>query len=140
MSNAVTRRYLNPLLVALVLLLLLAPAVSLMCWRFMPGKPGVHVNANAAGKIRVGMTQKQVESLFRVPPGDYFEGPDDGRPQASANRRPDLRRADWIGQEFQAAVYFGPDERVADFELCITTSRRMTVQDRIQKWMYWIFW
>jgi hypothetical protein len=96
------------------------------------------VNPYTAMKVRLGMTQSEVEAIFGAPPGDYSAVPLADRPQPPANRRPDLRREDWMTEEGGAVVYFGPDDRVADCTLWLTPGRKMTGFERIRKWWYWL--
>jgi hypothetical protein len=89
-------------------------------------------------KLRVGMTQRDVEAIFGAPPGDYSSVPKADRPPAPEDRRPDLRREDWTTEEGGAVVYFGPDGRVADFTLWVAPGRKMSNVERLRKWWYWL--
>ena len=95
------------------------------------------INPYIAMKVHLGMTQREVEAIFRAPPGDYSEAKTD-HPAAPADRRPDLRREDWMTEEGGAVVYFGPDGKVADCTLWITPGRKMSMLERIRKWWYWL--
>ena len=37
-----------------------------------------------------------------------------------------------------AVVYFGPDDRVKDFEMWVVGGGKMTAFERIRKWWYWL--
>jgi hypothetical protein len=96
------------------------------------------INPYTAVKVRLGMTQSEVEAIFGAPPGDYSSGPKADRPQAPADRRPDLRREDWTTEEGGAVVYFGPDGRAADFTLWVAPGRQTSKFERVRKWWYWL--
>jgi hypothetical protein len=96
------------------------------------------INPYTAVKVRLGMTQKEVEAVFGAPPGDYSSKPKADQAQAPVDRRPDLRREDWSAEEGGAVVYFGPDGKVADCTLWITPGRKMTMWESIRKWWYWL--
>jgi hypothetical protein len=100
--------------------------------------PAHRINPYTAMKVRVGMTQRDVEAIFGAPPGDYSSGPAADHPQAPENRRPDLRREDWTAEEGGAVVYFGPDGRVADFTLWIAPGRETSQLEHLRKWWYWL--
>jgi hypothetical protein len=87
-------------------------------------------------RLRVGMTQQQVEEVFGLPPGDYSSRPDQDRPPDIGKRRPDLRCEQWVGDGFGAAIYFDRDDKVADFELWLTNPPAKTWKDRLKSWFY----
>jgi hypothetical protein len=95
------------------------------------------INPYTAMMVRLGMTQAEVESVFGAPPGDYSSGPaaDQAPPE---NRRPDLRREAWTAEEGGAVVYFGPDEKVADFTLWVAPVRQTSKLEPLRKWWYWL--
>jgi hypothetical protein len=95
------------------------------------------INPYTGMKLRVGMTQSKVQTIFGVPPGDYSSEPRRDRVPARGDDRPELRREDWTSDEGGAAVYFGPDGTVADFTLWVAPSGKMTERERIRKWWYW---
>ena len=95
------------------------------------------VNPYTAMKVRLGMTQRDVETIFGASPGDYSSEEAD-RPAAPVDRRPDLRRADWTTEEGGAVVYFGPDGRVADYTLWVAPDRKASKLERMRKWWYWL--
>ncbi len=99
---------------------------------------GPRVNPHTAMKVRLGMTQSEVERIFGAPPGDYSSGPTADQVQAPADRRPDLRREDWMTEEGGTVVYFGPDGRVADFTLWLVPNRETSRFERFRKWWYWL--
>jgi hypothetical protein len=100
--------------------------------------PTHRVNPYTAMKVRVGMTQSEVEAIFSAPPGDYSSEPRRDRVQARGDGQPELRREDWTSDEGGAVVYFGPDGRVADFTLWVAPGGQMTVRESIRKWWYWV--
>jgi hypothetical protein len=71
-------------------------------------------------------------------PGDYRSEPRKDRVAARGDGQPELRREDWTSDEGGAAVYFGPDGKVADFTLWVAPGGRMTEHERIRKWWYWL--
>jgi hypothetical protein len=95
------------------------------------------INPYTAMKVRLGMTQRDVETIFGASPGDYSSEEAD-RPAAPVDRRPDLRRADWTTEEGGAVVYFGPDGRVADYTLWVAPDRKASKLERMRKWWYWL--
>jgi hypothetical protein len=114
-----------------------AAAAAVVCFGLRDlGGPAHRINPYTALKLRVGMTQARVEALFATPPGDYSSGPKADRPPV--DRRPDLRREDWASDEGGAAVYFGPDDRVADFTVWVAGGRRTSGLERLRKWWYWL--
>ena len=106
-------------------------------WLHLSGS-GHRINPYTAMKVRVGMTQGDVEAIFRAPPGDYSSEPRADQPEAPADRRPDLRREDWMTEEGGAVVYFGLDGRVADFTLWVAPGRKTSKVERVRKWWYWL--
>jgi hypothetical protein len=121
-------------LVMVVAVLVAAGYVGLLC---LAG-PAHRINPYTAMKVRVGMTQRDVEAIFGAPPGDYSSEPKADRPQAPVDRRPDLRREDWTTEEGGAVIYFGPDGRVADFTLWIVPGRKTSTFERFRMWWYWL--
>lgn len=124
----------------LVLLLTVAAAVGavvLFGWLPLAG-PAHRINPHTGMKLRVGMTQSQVEAVFGVPPGDYSSEPPGERVRARGDGQPGLRREDWASDEGGAVVYFGPDGRVADLTLWVAPGGTMTPRERLRKWWYWL--
>jgi hypothetical protein len=99
--------------IVLVMVVAALAATLYVGWRCLPGS-GHRINPHTAAMVRVGMTQGEVEALFGVPPGDYSTEPKADKAEAPVPRRPDMRREDWTTEEGGAAVYFGPDGKVAD--------------------------
>jgi hypothetical protein len=81
------------------------------------------IHPYTAIKLRVCMTQAQVEAILGAPPGDYSSEPMAGQVHAAADRRPDLRREAWTAEEGGAVIYFG---KVADFKLWIVPTKRLS--------------
>ncbi len=106
-------------------------------WPHLAG-PAHRVNPYTAEKVRAGMTQTEVEALFGAPQGDYSSGPKADKPQAPMPPRPGLRREDWTTEEGGAAVYFGPDGRVADRIVWSAPDYKASRFERIRKWWYWV--
>jgi hypothetical protein len=96
------------------------------------------INPYTGMKVRVGMTQSKVETIFGSPPGNYSSERRRDRVQARGDGRPGLRREDWTSDEGGAVVYFGPDGTVADFTLFVAPGGKMTGRERIRKWWYWL--
>ena len=89
-------------------------------------------------RVRLGMTQQQVEEAYGVPPGDYSSRSDQDRPETTTKRRPGLRREEWVGEGAGAIVDFGPDGKVAYFEIWTspTNPPALTWRDRLDDWVY----
>jgi hypothetical protein len=100
--------------------------------------PAHRINPYTALKVRVGMTQRDVEAIFGAPPGDYSSEPTADQPQAPGDRRADWRREDWATEEGGAVVYFGPDGRVAHVTLWVAPGRKTSKLERLRKWWYWL--
>jgi hypothetical protein len=100
-------------LIVLVMVAAALVAAVYVGWLHLAGSAH-RVNVYTAEKVRAGMTQEEVEAIFRAPPGDYSSEPRADKPQPPVPHRPDLRREDWTTEEGGAAVYFGPDGRVVD--------------------------
>jgi hypothetical protein len=99
----------------LILPAVLAAALGVaafVCW-LDPGGPAHRVNLYTAEKVRQGMTQRQVEGMFGVPPGDYSAQPGANHPEGVPSR-PGLRREDWTADEGGAVIFFDAEGRVAD--------------------------
>jgi hypothetical protein len=124
-------------LIALVLVVTTIVAAVYLGWHQLAGS-GHRINPYTAMKVRVGMTQREVEAIFGAPPGNYSAEPKADQPQAPVDRRPDLRREDWMTEEGGAVVYFGRDGRVADFTLWVVPGGKMSARERIRKWWYWL--
>jgi hypothetical protein len=60
--------------------------------------------------IEPGMTQKEVEAILVVPPGDYTSGPRRFFPSGGLTPRTEL----WVGAEFALYVGFDASGRVAN--------------------------
>jgi hypothetical protein len=97
---------------------------------------GHRVNVYTAQKVRAGMTQSEVEAIFRAPPGDYSSEPKADKPRAPVPHRPDFRREDWTTEEGGAAVYFGPDGRVVDCIIWSAPDYNGSKFGRVRKWWY----
>jgi hypothetical protein len=123
----------------LVLVVAVTAIVVAVCFRWLDRGGSSHrVNVYTAEKVRLGMTQKEVEGIFAAPPGDYSSEPMVDRAPESTNRRPELRREDWTADEGGAVVYFGPDGRVADAIIWIAPHCSKTSRfERVRKWWYW---
>jgi hypothetical protein len=104
-----------------------------------PERPVQRVNPYTATKVRLGMTQKEVEAIFRAPPGDYSTAMRGHHAEGLPKRPPELRREDWTADEGGAVVYFGDDGRVADCILWIEPNymaKEGAVRFRLRKWCY----
>lgn len=121
----------------IALALIFAICVGAFIW-LQPFSSAQRINPYTAMKIRIGMTQGQVEAIFGVPPGNYSTALDADSPEVPVTRRPELRREDWMSDEGGAAVYFGPDGRVADCTLWVVPGRKMAARERVRKWWYWL--
>jgi hypothetical protein len=115
------RRYRLPLgLVALALLGL----VGLCTWALIPPPPGV-TPANAH-LIRIGMSQKQVESLMGGPPkrsGPFLYDEKDPVPAGTSG--------EWEGPEGRITVYFDK----AGGTLLVVTALRSADEPRFLRWL-----
>jgi hypothetical protein len=103
-----------------------------------PAGSGPRLQFWAFFRLRVGMTQQKVEEILGLPPGDYSSRPDQDRPADIGKRRPELRCEQWVGDGFGAALYFGLDDKVADFEIWGNNPPEPTVKDRVKSWFYGI--
>lgn len=131
-GRAFTLTWSVPLMVVVALV-----AAVYFGWALLAGSAH-RINPYTAMKIRVGMTQRDVEAIFGAPPGDYSSEQKSDQAQAPVDCRPDLRREDWTAEEGGAVVYFGPDGRVADFTLWVAPGRQTAKFERIRKWWYWL--
>jgi hypothetical protein len=91
---------------------------------FHPGGSAHRIDLDTAEKVCAGMTQRQVEGLFGVPPGDYSSQPGTMHCEGVAERWPGLRREDWTADEGGAVVYFDADGRVADRIVWVAPSKQ----------------
>jgi hypothetical protein len=111
-----------------------AVGVVLLSWAHLRGS-GPRINPYTATKIRLGMTQGQIEAIFAAPPGDYSTAPMVDQPPTA--NRPQLRREDWTTDEGGAAVFFGPDGTVADCIIWIAPHHQQASRfERVRKWWY----
>jgi hypothetical protein len=78
------------------------------------------------------------KAVFGVPPGDYSSTPGRAPVPARGDGQPALRRWDWTSDEGGAVVYFGPDDKVADFTLWVVPGSKMTEREHLRKWWYWL--
>ena len=125
----------------LVLVITVAAAVGAAAVHFgwLPFAGSTHrINPYTSIKLRVGMPRDKVEAIFGVPSGNYSSEPNKDRIQGRGDGRPELLREDWTSDEGGAVVYFGPDGKVADFTLWVAPGGKMTAQERIRKWYYWL--
>jgi hypothetical protein len=122
------------LLILAMVVVALVTAVYFV-WPHLSGSAH-RINPYTAVKVRVCMTQAQVEAIFGAPPGDYSSEPKAGPLHAPPDRRPDLRREDWTADEGGAVVYFGQDGKVADATLWLVP-HKMSKFETIRKWWYW---
>ena len=125
----------NKRLLILTGILVALVAAVYFVWPHLSGSAH-RINPFTAMKVRVGMTQAQVEAIFGARPGDYSSEPKAGQSRAPSDRRPDLRREDWTADEGGAVVYFGQDGKVAAATLWVLP-RRASQFDTIRKWWYW---
>jgi hypothetical protein len=124
----------NRLLILTVFVVAIVAAVF-FAWQHL--SRSVHrINPYTAMKVRLGMTQAQVEAIFGAPAGDYASGAKAGQRRAPSDRRPDLRREDWTADEGGAVVYFGQDGKVADATLWLVPHKASQFET-IRKWWYW---
>lgn len=132
-ENGEQRRLRWPCLFAILAGLAVALCAVYVNW---PGPS--RLNPRVWMRVRLGMTQQQVEEAYGVPPGDYSSRSDQDRPKERRSRRPDLRREEWVGEGSGAIVYFGPDGKVADFEIWTspTNPPGLTWRDRLDDWHY----
>ena len=129
------RMHRNKRLLILTVVVVALVAAVYFVWPHLAGSAH-RINPYTAMKVRVGMTQAQVEAIFGAPPGDYSSEPNAGQLRAPSDRRPDLRREGWTTDEGGAVVYFGQDGKVADATLWVLP-RRASQFDTIRKWWYW---
>lgn len=132
-ENGEARRLLWPCLFAIL------AGLAVVLYALFAHWPGPsRLNPRTWCRVRLGMTQQQVEEGYGVPPGDYSSRPDQDRPEISKKRRPDLRGEEWVGEGSGAIVDFGPDGKVAYFEIWTspTNPPGLTWRDRLDDWVY----
>src|SRR6266851_2691463 len=91
-------------------------AASLL-WFFDTSPPKHRINAEGYERLRLGMTEKEVEIVLGVPAGDY--GPGKGEildygmfTMASASIRTDPNAKKWLAGSFAITVCFDGEARV----------------------------
>jgi hypothetical protein len=119
-------------LLPLCLPVLLAPAV--VAWALWPGPGITRVNF---GKIRAGMTERDVEDLLGCPAGDYREGEVLGwRPAAGGWQAEEITyRRSWFGNDLFIHVQFDESDRVVGAFAVETWSPNPPPVQRLRHWL-----
>jgi hypothetical protein len=119
----------------LTFLLVVVAAVAVAAYvRWLHLADSAHrVTLDAAERVCAGMTQREVEDIFGVPPGDYSSQPGTVHPEGLPKRPPDLRREDWTADEGGTVVYFDEDGRVVDRIVWVAPGQRTASIDPFRK-------
>lgn len=67
-------------------------------------------------RLRVGMTEGEVEELIGAPPGDYTRDPPEPEPPRVLNDEPRLTLSRWAGPDGRIVVFFDHQGRIQEKE------------------------